>query len=199
LRGTRHDGRSLAARSIAAVVTGGRSLGADREGSELTRGKTVGMHELDVQMERLRVCGFWLAVRRMPLQTDGRMWRIFRQLTLTLSFAGNLPQRRILHFRVSRAALLAAAPEVANPCVECSIRSDVRRVASAHRSCQIKCCWLDRSTPIAGPGHSRRRIYSNKPTLSPQLFGALSDCRIVLTTDIHRYCTLACPVDIAPY
>jgi hypothetical protein len=31
------------------------------------------MHELDVQMEGLRVFGFGLAVRRMPLQAGGRM------------------------------------------------------------------------------------------------------------------------------
>jgi hypothetical protein len=73
LRWTRHHGRSLAACSIASVEAGGRRLATDRERCELTRGKAVGMHELDVQMERLRVCGFWLAVRRMPLQTGGRM------------------------------------------------------------------------------------------------------------------------------
>jgi hypothetical protein len=54
-------------------MSSGRSLGADRERRELTRGKTVGMHELDVQMECLRVFGFGLAVRRMPLQAGGRM------------------------------------------------------------------------------------------------------------------------------
>ena len=73
LRWTRHRGRSLAARSIASVVAGGRSLGADRERREMTRGNAVGMHELDVQMERLRVYGFGLAVRRMPQQAGGRM------------------------------------------------------------------------------------------------------------------------------
>jgi hypothetical protein len=30
------------------------------------------MHELDVQMERLRIFSFGLAVDRMPLQTGGR-------------------------------------------------------------------------------------------------------------------------------
>jgi hypothetical protein len=70
---TRHHGRSLAARSIASVAAGGRSLGTDREGCELTRGKAVGMHEFDVQMEGLRVFGFGLAVERMPLQAGGRM------------------------------------------------------------------------------------------------------------------------------
>jgi hypothetical protein len=59
--------------SIASVAAGGRSLGTDRERRELTRGKTVGMQELDVQMEGLRVFDFGLAVRRMPLQAGGRM------------------------------------------------------------------------------------------------------------------------------
>jgi hypothetical protein len=33
----------------------------------------VGVHELDVQVERLRILGFGLAARRMPLQADGRV------------------------------------------------------------------------------------------------------------------------------
>lgn len=66
-------GRSLAARSIATAVAGGRGLSASRERRELTRGKAVRVHELDVQMERLRIFGFGLPVRRMPLQADGRM------------------------------------------------------------------------------------------------------------------------------
>jgi hypothetical protein len=63
-------GRSLAARSISA---GGRCLGASRERCELTRGNAMGMHELDVQVERLGIFGFGLAVHWMPLQADGRL------------------------------------------------------------------------------------------------------------------------------
>jgi hypothetical protein len=72
LRWTRHHGRSLAARSIASVEADRRSFGTDRELRELTLGKAVGMHELDVQMKRLRIFSFGLAVDRMPLQTGGR-------------------------------------------------------------------------------------------------------------------------------
>ena len=190
LRWTRHHGRSLAARSIASVVAGGRSLGADRERRELTRGKAVGMHELDVQMERLRVFGY--RARRAPDaiaggRADAR--RIFRQLTLTLSFAGNLPQRRIARTSGSPARHRSpAAPEIAKPCVNCSIRDGARPhcARAPFVSDQVLLAWT-RSTPIAATGLSRRRIYSNKPTLSPQPFGSLRNCRIVLTTDIHRY------------
>jgi hypothetical protein len=68
---------------------------------------------------------------------------------MALSFAGNLPQARRADLRVCRASRSLPRRKLAKPCDSSSNRDASGPDRRPHSSCQIKGCWLERSTPIA--------------------------------------------------
>jgi hypothetical protein len=192
LRRTRHRPRSLDASSLAALRAGPhtRRTARDRERRELTFRDAVGVHELDVQQERLGIAARKLFVSRMPLEacggTSGESFRcLLRSPSRRTCHSLGAPTSGSAATRARGAGHWRGEPRKALPRLQKCCSGHLLSGATRWQ-CQIQRCWLLRRCAARNAFRlNKRPIYPNKPRLSHGLRNSIMSCVIVLTTDIH--------------